>query len=366
MKEAPQVNALISGKHYESITHFIAEYVYRKITRRRETIPFRKLTFSISLSVIFILLLLFGLAGNYIFGLRSVTSPVLSIFLLGVGYIYILCIVIEFQVDKILMFIREHLLDALVGEQDQQSLFKSLSIIFSFRRQFLFGITFSVLAHIAFIVVDPSLIRQFGIGFLVVNIIFHAFHGFCIYYYFAYLGWTLSDLKNYQYDLFDLDPSSTEIISKIAGLLQSTTYLNTFIVASATIILSTTRVLPFASVGAMVFLMWTNAIALYFLNRHIMKRIILSAKWEKLTEIQHHICELESAEKIPSLDTLEHINKLKEYHDKILDSPDSSPGDIIKFLNTLNTLIWPTFGIFATNISDFLEFMQTFSKFISP
>jgi hypothetical protein len=290
---------------------------------------------------------------------------VFSLIFLGIAYIYIACIVIEFQVAEFTKSIRDYILDSLVKDEDRQSLQQSMTTIFSLRRQFWAGIIFSVLAHLTFIVVDPSLVKQFGVGLLAVNLIFHTFHGFVIYFFLAYLEWALSNLKNYEFSLFEMDPSSTEIISKIATLLQSTISLMTLMVASATLILSSSRVLPFASVAAMVFLMWTNTIGLYFINRNILRSIIARAKWGKLVRIQAQIRELESKDKIPSKETLEHINQLKEFHDKIKNSPDS-PWDFIRFINMLNTLIWPTLGVVATNVGGFLDFVEQARKLLLP
>jgi len=365
MKDSTQLKTLIFQGHFESITRFFIQYIVNKIFRYRIPTPLRKTAFSVFLAIFFGLLLLLGLAGNYIFGSLRVTSQVMSIFFLGITYIYVLCIVIESQIEKILKSAEEYLIDSLPKEQDRQSLHQSMLTIFSLRRQLWFGIIFSLFVHITFIIFDPSLIRQFGIGFIVVNIIVHTFHGFCVYFYFAYLEWALSNLKNYQFDLFELDPSSTAIIHKIASLLQSTIILLTLMVASATIIFSSTRVLPFTSVAAMVLLMWLSTITLYFINRNILKNIIVSAKWEKLTKIQEQIRELERKDKIPSQETLKLISQLKEYHDKIKASPDS-PWSFMKFINTLNTLVWPTFGIVATNVGGFVEFVQKFSKWINP
>jgi hypothetical protein len=365
MKSSTQLKPLISQGRFTSITHFSIQYLVNKIFPRRSPAPLSKLAFSVFLAVIFGLLYLLGLAGNYAIGRVRVTSQVMSIFLLGIAYIYLLCIVIEFQVEKFLKSIKENLLDALVMEQDRQSLHQSMLTIFSLRRQLWFGMIFSLAVHLAFIAVDPGLVNQFGLGFLFVNVVFHAFHGFCVYFYFAYLEWVLSDLKNYRYDLFELDPSSTAIIPKLGMLLQSTISLVTLMVASATIIFSSTRVLPFASVAAMVLMMWLSTIALFLVNRHILKSIIVRAKWEKLTKIQEQIRELEGKDKIPTQETLELINQLKEYHDKIKASPDS-PWNLIKFFNTVNSLIWPTLGIIASNLGGFLEFIQQISKFLSP
>lgn len=360
-----QIKLLISQGHFESVTHFLVRSIIQRLFPRHAEQVISKIIFGIVLGFLFSLLLLIGMAGNYVFGQAQATPQILSIFLLGIVYIYIVCVLTEFQVGVITQSVKDNILDALVKESDRQSLRQSLDTAFSLRRQFWTGFIFSLLVHLAFIAVDHSLVRQFGVGFLVVNIIFHSFHGFCIYFFLAYLEWTFSDLKNYRFRLFERDPANTEVIAKLATLLQSTISLITLMVATATLIFSSTRVLPFASVAAMVFLMWTNTIGMYFINRHILKSIIVRSKWETLARIQTQIRELESKDKIPSSETLQHISQLQEHHDKILHSPDS-PWDFTRFINTLNTLIWPTLGVIATNVGGFLDFIEKAKKILWP
>jgi hypothetical protein len=351
---------IYQGK-FQSLNRYIIQRILGRFFPGSRERPVTKSAFSVLLAAIFVLLLLLGIAGNALFGTPQVDQQVFSIFMIGVIYIYILCVVIEYQIDNSLKTVQDSLLDSLVSEQDRQQLQESMDTIFSVGKQFWFGIIFSVFVHAAFIVIDPSLVAKFGTGFLIVNIVFHAFHGFCVYFYVAYLSWAISDLKNYQYDLFELDPSNTEIIGKLAILLQSTISIMTLMVASGTIIASTTRVLPFVGVAGMVVFMWINTLTLYLVNQHILKSIILRAKWEKLRKIQAQIRELESKAAIPAKETLDHITQLKEYHDKIKSTPDS-PWDFARFLGTMNTLIWPTLGVIASNVDGFLDMLKKLSS----
>lgn len=356
---------LISQGYFESVTHYIVRRILNKLFRRQDSNSIKMGVFSVVLATIFILIVFIGMAGSYLFGPVEIASQVYLIFLLGVAYIYVLCIAVEFQIVEFTSGVKDNILGALMKKTDRQSLWESMESIFSLRGQFWFGFLFSLFVHLAFIILDPNLIGRFGVGLIVTNIIIHSFHGFCVYFYFAYLEWAISNLKNYKFRLFALDPSKTEIISKLATLLQSTISLMTLMVASATLIFSSTRVLPFASVAGMVLLMWMSTISLYFVNRHIMKSIIVKAKWETMAKIQAQIRELESVDVIPKPKTLKHISQLQEYHDKILNSPNS-PWDFIRFVNTLNTLVWPTFGVVATNVGDFIDFIEQVKNLFSP
>jgi ABC-type multidrug transport system fused ATPase/permease subunit len=360
-----QYQTIISANKFQSIGCYLVQQMHEKFFRGLPAEQVSKRKYSFTLALIFGLLLLIGIGGNYVAGQPKIDQQVLSIFLLGILYIYILCIAIEFGIDNLIKTSRDHLMAALITEGDREDLIHAFEYYFSVKKQFLFGVIFSLLAHIAFIVLDPSLIFKFGWGVLFVNVIFHTFHGFCVYFFIAYLSWGLQSLKNYRFDLFELDPSSTEIIQKLANLLQSTVSLTTLMVASATIIFSSARILPFASVAGMILLMWISTITLYFINRHILKTIILRAKWEKLKKIQEQIRSLENIDSIPAKETLEHIKLLKEYHDKIKGTPDS-PWDFTRYFTMMNTLIWPTLGIIASNVTDFVNLIETISKIKLP
>jgi len=351
----------ITQGQFQSISRAIIQRILGRLFPNLRDRPISKATFSVSLAAIFFLLFVLGIAGNKLFGTPQVDEQIFTIFVIGIIYIYILCVVIEYQIDNSLKTVRDSLLDSLVRDEDRTQLQESMDNIFSVRNQSWFGIIFSVLAHAAFIAIEPSLVLRFGIGFLLVNMVFHAFHGFCVYFFVAYLSWAISDLQNYHYDLFELDPSNTEIIAKLATLLQSTTSIMTLMVASGTIIASTTRVLPFVGVAGMVVFTWINTITLYLVNRHILKSIILRAKWQKLGKIQTQIRELEGKDPIPTKEALDHITQLKEYHDHIKSTPNS-PWDVSQFINTLNSLVWPTIGAIATNVEGFVDMIQKVFK----
>jgi hypothetical protein len=157
--------------------------------------------------------------------------------------------------------------------------------------------------------------------------------------------------------LFELDPCSTTIITKLATMLQSIISVMTLMVASATLIFSATRVLPFTIVVAMIILMWLNTVALYFINRHTLKSVIVRAKLKKLDKIQAQILKLELKDQIPTKETLDHITQLKEYHDRIKNTPNS-PWDLARFVNTINTLFWPTVGVVISNLEGFLDLIH--------
>src|SRR5688572_14667443 len=222
MTNMVDLTTAIPEGRFHSITHNIIQWIAGRLSAQWRSTPINKPVFNVLLGVIFVLLMLVGMAANRLFGIIQVDQQVFSVFVLGVIYIYILCIVVEYLIENFLKTIRDDLLDSLVSEEDRKRLQESVTTIFSVRRQFWFGFMFSVFVHAAFIALDPSLVVRFGIGFIIVNVIFHAFHGFCVYFYVAYLQWAVSDLKNYRYDLFELDPSSTAIIPKLATLLQST------------------------------------------------------------------------------------------------------------------------------------------------
>ncbi len=357
--------AEITHDNFQSINYFFIQKIVANLLPQRYSFHLGKISFMGLLACLFGVLLLFGMALNRLFGVSSISSQVWPIFLLGIVYIYILCLGVEFQVEFLLKFVREHLLSALTKQEDILSLQQSITSIFSKKSQFVFGLIFSLLVHATFVAFDIELVARFGVGFIIVNIVFHIFHGVCSYFFFSYLYWVTSKLKKYHLDLFELDPSSSAIVPKIVKLLQSTTLLMTFMVAIATIIFSSTRVLPFLVTASMVVLMWTSTISLYSANRHTLKELITRTKWAKMRKIQSQIRELEVQDKIPTKETLEHIMQLKEYHDKIMRSPDS-PGGISHFFATLNTLVWPTLGILSSNLSGLLDFLEKISGFQLP
>ncbi len=99
---------------------------------------------------------------------------------------------------------------------------------------------------------------------------------------------------------------------------------------------------------------WVPTIALFVASQYTLARIITNAKWQTLNGIQAQIAELQAREPILGEETLAHINKLMDYHDRIAATPDSAL-DVRAGLNFLNSLLLPLLAFVLANLTPILE-----------
>jgi hypothetical protein len=85
-----------------------------------------------------------------------------------------------------------------------------------------------------------------------------------------------------------------------------------------------------------------------------MAKIITRAKWKKLNEIQAQIEKLEVEENIVEKETMEAVNRLMDYHDRIRATRNSAL-DLRAGLNFLNSLLLPLLAFLLGNLKEVLK-----------
>ena len=167
-------------------------------------------------------------------------------------------------------------------------------------------------------------------------------------------------LNRYHFDLYTLDPSSSEVVGQLSRLLTFILYATMAYIVQLTIGLSYVEVLTAKTpVSGFIFsaFVWAPTISLYASGQFHLSNIISRAKWKTLNEVQTKIEELNEAGKIPDKDTLERLDKLMNYHDRIRDTPNSA----LNFragLNFLNSLLLPVVAFVVANFKDVIAFFD--------
>jgi hypothetical protein len=169
-----------------------------------------------------------------------------------------------------------------------------------------------------------------------------------------------SILNRYHFDLYTLDPSSSEVVGQLSRLLTFILYATMAYIVQLTLGLSYVEVLTAKTpVSGFIFsvFIWAPTVILYAAGQFHLSGIILRAKWRTLNEVQAKIEELNRAGKIPDKDTLERLDKLMNYHDRIRDTPNSA----LNFragLNFLNSLLLPVIAFVVANFKDVIAFLK--------
>lgn len=292
-------------------------------------------------------------------GHRSLLMPLIAApLVISTVYISVLVIVCEHVINYVLNVFSENVLDSIPSASDQRLFTQRLESVFSIKRQVLFGAVFSLIIHLIFLIPAPNLITVYGWPVIVANVIINFFHGVCVYFVFSFAVWLYRDLSNYDFELYSVDPSSSKMIQVLFRTFNVILYNIVIMIAIVSITLGLFKVFPPVSILISIVLMWGIAISIFFSNIGVLSNIIRKSKQKALDEIQLQIKELQSKDPIASGETLDHIAKLIDYHNKIKSSPDS-PLNLRSFLEFLSSLALPTVGVIISNLQDALKLYQS-------
>lgn len=356
------LDSSITSSHYKTVNREVADWISYQIgrlTRNQASRPYWH-----SLCVVTALIILLGFLVTV--ALKRVWPDLrsISLFVFSTAYIFCLQLAVEAYIRSTFSSLHNFFLSRLDSAGDLEDIASWLRDTFDRRRQLAFGITFTLLVHLGFVSLDLSLFDRFGFGLVAANVLLNFFHGICVYFAFAYLLWLFTRLRNYQFDLFAADPSSTETIMHLATTLTYGFYIAVGFATAMTVFFSLSNILPQASIVVTLISIWVYTITLFVANQFILSSIIVRAKWKALNKIQSQIHELESSERILSETTLGHIGKLIDYHQRIKETRNSAL-DVRALINVVNSLLLPTLSILATNSRPFVEFLKTIGKFLS-
>ena len=167
-------------------------------------------------------------------------------------------------------------------------------------------------------------------------------------------------LNRYQFDLYTLDPSSSEVVGRLSRLLSYAFYVTMAFIVQLTFGLAYVDVLTAETPApAVIFsvLVWAPTIILFIAGQTNLAYLITRAKWKMLNEVQTKIESLYGEKAIPDKDTLERLEKLMDYHDRIKSTPNSALN-FRSGLNFLNSLLLPVLAFLIANLREVLDFFR--------
>ncbi len=174
-----------------------------------------------------------------------------------------------------------------------------------------------------------------------------------------YLNFPLR-LNRYEFDLYTLDPSSSELVGRLSRLLSYAFYVTMAYIVQLTLglsfvgVLTTETPVPGFIVSALV---WVPAIIMFISGQLDLNNLIAQAKWKTLNEVQGKIEQLYAEQAVPDKDTLERLGKLMDYHERIVSTPNSALN-FRSGLNFLNSLLLPVLAFMIGNLKDVIAFFQ--------
>jgi len=165
-------------------------------------------------------------------------------------------------------------------------------------------------------------------------------------------------LSHFQFKLYAADPSTSEVIDHLSDMLNYIVYIGTVNAVLISIFVAWFELLStLAGIVPLILFIWAPLTAFFLINQYALAKIITRAKWKKLNEIQAKIETLEAKENIADKDTMEAVNRLMDYHDRIKATRNSAL-DLRASLNFLNSLLLPVLGFALANLDRLLEFFS--------
>ena len=281
---------------------------------------------------------------------RIAISGILGIIL---GSFFVITSALLYQ--KIMPVIKETVLDVIELPEHLDDLRTWLDATFNLRSQLLLGIILPIILFVPNLYLRNQITGEnLGLPVYLVAVFagFEAFSASSVLVASVALPYHLSQ---YQVKLFAADPSSSEVIDKLSGVINNTIF-------SVAILLTFFTIIAFVgnpSFVALNILIWPWLIlVIVFVSGHrSLSKVVTQAKWRTLNVIQAQIETLQNSAEILDEDTLKQINQLLDYYNRIK-STHNSAVDVQAGLNLLQSLLFPLLGLVIANAVDILNFLS--------
>ena len=281
----------------------------------------------------------------------------------GAGFVLVGYIVYRVPIHSFFSALRNDILDSIESVADLTDLQNWLTLVCSKKNALVFALALGIFAGLATPVLLPLPPRLIRGGVVDVGLMLTAgmvttqlgMGVYCLLSFFA----LPSRLSRYQFKLYAADPSSSEVIGHLSGLLMRFVYMWGMLIASITLVsalLGSLAGLLSANV-ILVLLNWGLLAVLFVIIQLALAKIIARAKWKTLNEIQSQIERLRTQEEIPSEKTLAHLGKLMDYHDRVKATRNSAL-DLRSSLSFINSLLLPLLAFLLANLGEIVALLR--------
>lgn len=312
----------------------------------------------ISLLLFFLLLVL--TATGLSLALREMSplrTRMLFVELPGAALMYVSGLMIMDYIDHFRGMLRDTLIAAMLDEDDLQDLERWLHSVSN--RQAHFG--FGLLVMLGLGAYSVTVLSEgaggwisYGSAFLVLAFDFGI--GLVLYL-FIHLVTFAFKAGVYHLDLYEPDPTSSATYLKLSSTLNGLLYRVATICAGITLLYALTGLLTQPVLITLLLLAWSPVVVLFLLVQNSLSRIVREARGRALAQVQGRIELLKGADQALSPDTLTHIIKLMDYHDRIK-ATRSSALDLSAGLSFLNSMLLPLIAFVVGNLNALLDLLR--------
>jgi hypothetical protein len=174
------------------------------------------------------------------------------------------------------------------------------------------------------------------------------------YYFYPFYVSLPARLSHYHYDLYAMDPSSSEVVGRLSHLLTTILYVSLGVIVWLTLGLVGFNVLNVFSTFIFSLTVWAPTVALYLAGQIHLSNLITPAKWKTLNQIQTRVEMLDKKQAIPDRETLQRLKELMDYHDRVKSTPDSALN-FRAILNFLSALLLPVLAASVERVVNFIK-----------
>jgi hypothetical protein len=362
VQKRQQIKAEIQRGKYKSLAEVMINgtgYVIQKITfsKKPSIFWYNSLVFAL-LTLLICVLIAIG------FGSTTPGLSVKAILIINIsGYLGVVlgslfAIAGASMHRRLLTILKDYILNAIESPDDLNDLRNWLASTFNMKAEFLTSLTPTLLLFPFGIYLRAMISGEVvGLGVYLVAIIagFQAFTALSVFLASFTLPYRLS---RYQLKLFAADPSSSEVIDCLSDTINNIVFLGAILLTLVTLVAYFSN--PLVVAVYILLLPWVAIITIFASSHYALAKIINKAKWRILANIQAQIETLQEREEILSEETLSHINKLMDYHNRIKATRNSAI-DILAGFSLLQSLLLPVIGLLMANLLNVLEVLAKFT-----
>ena len=334
--------------------------IIQKITRNP-----RPISPWFSSMILYLIILLLAFAGPFLSGDESIFMSQIATFppgavplLLLVGYFgFLIMVAGNFYVHRVFETCKESVLSAA----------ESIATLSDF--EYWLGAVCNRKFHLVVSIVGGLLIGIYvlyiynltlGLAFPVSTAIVFLFYYMVIsafLYLLFYMAIFAVRVGRYHLKLSIADPGSSEVIGRLASLFSSLVYLVALYAAFFILAAAFSKLLIIQFMVLLILLLWIPLTTVFVFYQSSLSSIMRRAKSKTLNEIQARIEELHASEQLGEKDTMETINRLMDYYDRIKNTR-SSRIDLGAVLNLINSLLLPLLALVLGNIDKILALLK--------
>lgn len=269
-------------------------------------------------------------------------------------------LVVEGRFRKIFRILARQLLDKVTSEANLVDIQRWLSAASDVRKPLFSGLVYTLVIAPYNTVTLSSFVGSFiGVGGIFFNIITCFASGIGLYYLFLMISFH-ARIRNYHFHLYPLDPSNSEEVHILSRILSGNVYVFAGVIALGTLIFGFVGVLPVYGI-VIVLVGWIPVLFVFILHYSSLDMIVRQAKRDALYDLQAQIEACRTHETPPSIDTLEHVNKLMDFYDRI-NHTGTSTINLRAFLTLLNSLVLPLVAFILSNLDKIQTLLDTVVK----